>query len=326
MEIEAHNRFDRIVAIYIHLQSRRVIKAQDLADRFNVSLRTIYRDIRSLEAAGVPISGEAGIGYSIMEGYRLPPIMFTKEEASSFVAAEKLMQRFTDKTLGTYHESAMYKIKSVLKGNEKDWISAISSQVLIQSNDRTLFNENIPNALEILFESIAEKKQVELVYQSLSSDDSTNRMIEPVGLFYENDYWYLIAYCHLRNDYRQFRTDRMVAIKRSQFPFTRSHGNIDDYRSTEKSEGSFQVRIALHRKTARYIQNSRNMYGFVSEQINGDQVEMTFRTCNTFDGFARWYLSFADHATIIEPEELKSKIRTMLQNAQARLENESVLD
>src|SRR5680860_1082305 len=157
MGFDTIKRFDRIVAILIQLQSKRIVRAQDLADRFEVSLRTIYRDIRSLEASGVPIASEAGVGYSIMEGYRLPPVMFTREEAGSFVAAEKLMQKFTDKSLGAYHESAMYKVKSVLRGREKDWISALESQVRIDPA-QALFNEDIPDALEILFESIAEKK------------------------------------------------------------------------------------------------------------------------------------------------------------------------
>ena len=88
------NRFDRITAILIQLQSKKVVKAQDLADRFGTSLRTIYRDIRTLEEAGVPLYGEAGIGYSIVDGYRLPPVMFTKEEAIAFITAEKLMAKF----------------------------------------------------------------------------------------------------------------------------------------------------------------------------------------------------------------------------------------
>jgi predicted DNA-binding transcriptional regulator YafY len=147
------NRFDRIVAILIQLQSRRIVKAQELADRFKVSLRTIYRDVRTLERSGIPIVSEAGVGYSIMEGYRLPPIMFSREEASSFVAAEKLMQQFTDKTLGGYHESAMFKIKSVLRTNEKDWVSSLESHIQVNTV-QDVFN-NIPDALEILFESIA---------------------------------------------------------------------------------------------------------------------------------------------------------------------------
>src|SRR5690606_16673177 len=143
MSIDTVKRFDRIIAFLTQLQSRRIVKAQYLADRFQVSLRTIYRDIRTLEASGVPIASEAGVGYSIVDGYRLPPVMFTREEAGSFVAAEKLMQKFTDKTLGAYYESAMYKLKSVLRGSEKDWVSAIENHVVIPSSEN-FFNENVP--------------------------------------------------------------------------------------------------------------------------------------------------------------------------------------
>jgi predicted DNA-binding transcriptional regulator YafY len=87
MEDNTSNRFDRIVAILIQLQSKKIVKAQELSKRFDVSLRTIYRDIRTLEVAGVPIYSEAGVGYSLVEGYRLPPVMFTREEAESFIAA-----------------------------------------------------------------------------------------------------------------------------------------------------------------------------------------------------------------------------------------------
>src|SRR5690606_12981882 len=144
--------------------------------------RTIYRDIRTLESSGVPIVSEAGVGYSIMDGYRLPPVMFTREEAGSFVAAEKLMQKFADKSLGAYYESAMYKVKSVLRGSEKDWINALETQIQVNAG-QGLFNDEIPNALEIIFESIAEKKQIVLSYQSFHKDEFTNRQIEPVGLF-----------------------------------------------------------------------------------------------------------------------------------------------
>lgn len=311
-------RFDRIIAILIQLQSRRIVKAQDLADRFEVSLRTIYRDIRTLEASGVPIVSEAGIGYSIMDGYRLPPVMFTREEAGSFVAAEKLMQKFTDKSLGAYHESAMYKIKSVLRGAEKDWVSALESQVLIDPAQQ-LFNDKIPNSLEIIFESIAEKKQVFLNYQSFHADEVTERNIEPVGLFHENNYWYLMAYCHLRNDYRQFRTDRIVDIKRSAQAFTGEHGNIDDYRQRPSGEGEMKIRILVEKHILRYIKSGRKYYGFVSEKDRGDQVEMTFMTAENNNGFPRWYLMFGDYATILEPESLKDRVREITEQVVKRL-------
>ena len=92
------NRIDRIAAILIQLQSKRLVKGNEIAERFDISLRTVYRDIQTLIEAGVPILSETGIGYSIMEGYRLPPIMFTREEALAFLTAEKLVQQFTDET------------------------------------------------------------------------------------------------------------------------------------------------------------------------------------------------------------------------------------
>jgi predicted DNA-binding transcriptional regulator YafY len=97
---DSPKKFDRTLAILTQLQSKKIVRAQELAERFGVSLRTIYRDMRSLEASGVPLYGEAGTGYSLVDGYKLPPVMFTREEAASFIAAEKLVQKFTDKALG----------------------------------------------------------------------------------------------------------------------------------------------------------------------------------------------------------------------------------
>ncbi|WP_187264389.1 helix-turn-helix transcriptional regulator [Pontibacter beigongshangensis] len=312
------NRFDRIVAILIHLQSGRVIKAQDLADRFQVSLRTIYRDVRSLEAAGVPISGEAGVGYCIMEGYRLPPVMFTREEAGSFVAAEKLMQKFSDKTLGAYYESAMFKVKSVLKGSARDRVAALESQIWVNSAQE-LFNKSTPNALDVLLDSIAEKKQVALQYQAMSAEKSTDRLIEPIGLFHEHNYWYVMAFCHLRKDYRQFRTDRMLRIKRTDAPFTREHESLDSYRRTEVSSPKTKVVIRVKKEVVKYISTGRQYYGFVSEEAVGDQVEMTFMTCDPHDSLPRWYLMFCDCAEIVEPESFRERVSGLLQKASHNL-------
>ena len=318
MGLDTINRFDRIVAILIQLQSKRIVKAQELADRFDVSLRTIYRDIRSLEASGVPISSEAGVGYSIMEGYRLPPIMFTREEACSFVAAEKLMQKFTDTSLGTHHKSAMYKVKSVLRGKEKDWVSTLEAQILIDPS-LTPFDENIPNALEILFESIADKKQVFLKYHSLNAEKPSDRFIEPVGLFHENNFWYVLGYCHIRKDYRQFRTDRMLRIGRSHHPFTLEHGLLDEHLNKQPERKKTKVVISIDKTIARYISAGRKQYGFVSEEVKKDKVLMTFMTSDIINGFPRWYLMFCDYAEIIEPKSLKNRVIEILKEAQNRL-------
>lgn len=310
MSDDSLKKFNRTVAILTHLQSRRVTKAQDLADRFCVSLRTIYRDIKTLESSGVPILSEAGVGYMIMEGYRLPPIMFTREEASSFLTAEKLMQKFTDKSIGSYFESAMIKVKSVLKNIDKEWIDVLENQIAIHPSQQ-LFNENIPNALEIVLESIATKNQISLLYKS-GAEEMSERIIEPVGIFHEYNFWYMLGYCLMRQDYRQFRTDRMFVIKRTDQKFSKKHGKLADYRNNTSNLLKTKVRLMVDKKVARFIVNSKKAYGYVSEISTDEGIEMTFLTSEIKEGFPRWFLMFGDYVSIIEPEELKENVKLLL--------------
>lgn len=314
---EVLNRFDRTLAMLVLLQSIRRIKAQELSDRFGVSLRTIYRDIRSLEAAGVPVIGEAGLGYSIMDGYRLPPIMFTSEEAGSFVAAERLMHKFTDHALRANFESALNKVKSVLRGNEKELLERLEEKVWI-SQGSELFNKEISNALEILFKSIAEQRQVFLEYQSFGADDSTTRCIEPVGIFHEHTHWHLYAYCHLRNDYRQFRTDRILSIKNTDTPFTREHANMKEFAKNGNGHNKMRVVIAVKKKAARYIGSNMEYFGLVTKKVVENEMVLEFQN-NDPESLARWYLMFGDQARIIEPEHFRTRIKELTEKTAERL-------
>lgn len=315
---ETPKRFDRIVAILIQLQSKKIVKAQELADRFDCSLRTIYRDIRTLEASGVPIYSEAGVGYALMDGYRLPPVMFTREEVSSFIAAEKLMQKFTDPTLGTHYSSAMYKLKSVLRSTDKDYLSNIESRIVMQTAE-PMFNDNSPNTLAVLFEGIAEKKQISLSYKTFGKDELTDRNLEPVGVFHDNNNWYFLGYCHLRQDYRQFRTDRIQNLKKTDLNFTLEHDSLETYLNKTETIPTSKVRILAEKKIARYLAFDRKYYGFISEKEVDDQIEMTFMCRDVENGFARWFLMFGDYATILEPEILKTKVLELIEVNKKRL-------
>lgn len=315
---ESPKRFDRIVAILIQLQSKKIVKAQELADRFEVSLRTIYRDIRSLESSGVPIYSEAGVGYSLVDGYKLPPVMFTKEEAGSFVAAEKLMQKFTDGNLGRHFESAMFKIKSVLRGSEKNWIESLESQIRLSNRDES-FQTQSPKVLELLFESIAEKTQILLTYQSIEADGPSRRLIEPVGLYHEGSYWYILGYCHLRKDYRNFRTDRVFDIETTQKPFELIHKELEYFLEPKAKTSTVKIRLLVDKKIARYIRNDRKYYGFVAETKKKDKVELLFESDFKENGFARWLLMFGDYVEILEPEELKEDAKKLLKKIESNL-------
>lgn len=304
-------RFDRIVAIFIQLQSKRVVKAQELAERFDVSLRTIYRDIRTLEASGVPIYSEAGVGYSLTDGYRLAPATYTQEEAASFVAAEKLMQQFTDKMMQQHFSSAMYKMRAALRSNDKDWVASIESQVMMQPMQKK-FNEKAPNALATLFESIARKTQVNLLYTSIEADTAVNRTIEPVGVFHQNNFWYVIAYCHLRKDYRQFRIDRIDRISHTDTPFACQHQALDFYLQPKEEKPKVKVVIAVDNDVARHLQWERNYHGFVTEELQKNKTIMHFEVESPEHGFARWFMMFGDKAIILEPQALKLRVQELL--------------
>jgi predicted DNA-binding transcriptional regulator YafY len=313
MEQDILNRFDRILAIWIQLQANRVVKAQDLSQKFGVSLRTIYRDIRSLEAAGIPIIGEAGVGYSIMEGYRLPPVMFTREEAASFIAAEKLTGNFLDKSLGAHFQSAMEKIKMILHGPTQDHISAIESHIRIHPA-RELFHQQSPDAMKLLLESIAGKTQLHMSYQAAPGKEYTERHVEPVGIFFEHGSWYFMGYCHLRKEYRQFRTDRIHQLRHTLIPFHRAHPPLEDLRKKESPEQD-RTRIVLRMDSnvVKYICSSRIYYGLVSEKEADGMTELTFMTHVSLEGFARWFLMFADAAEIVEPIALKEVVQQLLE-------------
>lgn len=316
---ESPKRFDRIVAILIQLQSKRIVRAQDMAERFEVSLRTIYRDIRTLEASGVPIYSEAGTGYSLMDGYRLPPVMFTREEASSFIAAEKLMEKFTDRELAKHYASATYKLKAVLKTTDKDWLSGIETSIVMQPADK-MFNEKVPNALAMLFKSVAEKTQVILHYKTIDAEEPSSRVIEPVGVFHDNNHWYTLAFCHLRKDYRQFRADRIHQIQQTDLPFSREHEPLEKYLKNDREKHpTTRVKILVDKKIAKHLDSEKKYHGFVSQKAEGNDVEMTFFSQDLENSFARWYLMFGDYAQILEPESLKTSVLQMMDKVRSRL-------
>lgn len=305
------NRFDRITAILIQLQSKKIVKAQDLADRFDISLRTVYRDIRSLEEAGVPLYGEAGIGYSLVDGYRLPPVMFTREEALTFVTAEKFMEQFTDASTRSSYQSAMYKMKAVLRSDEKDLVENIEDSILIRKRNHG--NSDAPdNVLDVLLQCISANCVAKMTYNAFNSEGKTQRAIEPIGIYHENQFWYVIGWCHLRKDYRHFRADRITNIVLSDEKFHKKHPTFKEYLENDEKKHQLEViKIRINKKIAPYVQTQKYYYGFVSEIDLGNQIEMTFHTL-FIEGFARWLLMFADETEIVEPDYIKEQMKELI--------------
>lgn len=318
------NRIDRIAAILIQLQSRRVVKAADIAERFNISLRTVYRDVKTLEEAGIPLIGEAGVGYSIMDGYRLPPVMFTREEATAFLTAEKFVETLTDTSTSANYRSAMYKVRAVLKNTEKELLEGMDDRIeVLKSMART--NVTPTDHIQTILHSIAQKKVLALNYFAQHSQELTKRYAEPVGIFFLSGYWHLIAWCRLRNAYRDFRIDRIKNLVVTDEYFTSEHPTLKDYiKQTARERQMERVVINVNKAIHSHLEHQKYYSGFVSEKMVGNFIEMTFLT-TSLEGFARWLMMFGDEAEIIEPDSLKDRIRSIAEDILRKIENPATL-
>lgn len=202
-------RLTRLTSILIQLQSKRLLTANELAEKFEISKRTIYRDIRTLEQAGVPVLTEEGKGYTLMEGYRIPPVMFTENEANALITAEQLVRKNKDASLVKDYTDAIHKIKAVLRNNTKDKANLLSERILSAQN---LENSRTSNNLSILQLALTNFNLVQIQYHSPYNDETTQRTIEPFAIYTTQENWLLIAFCRLRKDYRSFRLDRIKSL------------------------------------------------------------------------------------------------------------------
>ena len=315
------NRLDRLTAILIHLQTKRVVRAQELATRFGTSLRTVYRDIRSLEEAGVPIGAEAGVGY-FLTGYHLPPVMFTTAEASALLLGGKLIDQWADQSVRTNFESALFKIKSVLKRTDQEHLESLDSGIgVAKPIARLPYSENLLNDIQ---QAIARHHVLSLRYHSLYTDAETQRDVEPVGLYHYGLGWHLIAFCRTRQDYRDFRVDRIRQLADTGKLYSRrGRLSLQEYldRLTATNQPAVAVTVLFHKAAARYVQTEKYTYGYQREDDQGEYVRMHFQTPYA-EGLARWLLMFGNSATVEQPDMVRNRIRTLAEELQAHYEEQ----
>jgi predicted DNA-binding transcriptional regulator YafY len=294
-----------------HLQSKKKVTAQEMADRFNISLRTVYRDVKALDESGVPVIGEAGTGYTIMEGYRLPPVMFTQEEASALLLGAKLAEQFTDGSVKRHFHAALFKIKAVLRSSDKEYVDSLTEHIEIISR-YTPDNDSPQQYLSQLQQAVVHKKIVHLQYHSNHKEEVTRRRVEPIGLLYYGSAWHLIGWCHLRNDYRDFRLTRMLGIQLEETTFNpAAHPSIRKYIEQLRKGSDLLEAIVLFKKaTVKYLQEQKYMNGFVSEEDLGDYVRMKF-LISSFPYFARWLLMYTDSVRVETPGDLRTEVQTL---------------
>jgi predicted DNA-binding transcriptional regulator YafY len=319
------NRIDRLSAILIQLQSKPLVKAQDIAAKFSISLRTVYRDVRALEEAGVPVIGEAGTGYRLMEGYKLPPIMFSQEEAAALLTGAKLMQSLSDAASSKHYGSALDKIRAVLRLSEKHRIAGLDDHIAVVRHNSFVYERPSELYLSPILQAIAAASVLHIRYTSISKNEQLQRKAEPIGIYYQGSHWYLVAFCHLRKDYRNFRTDKINSLQLTDEKITRHHPPLQKFLDhiTEKKQLQTVV-ITVKQEIVKYFGEQKYYNGFIKEERIGEAVRMTFLTAS-LSGFARWFMLFGDEAEIVEPFALKEMVAQLAEKILQRLEKSSVL-
>lgn len=306
------NRLDRISALLVQLQSRPVVKASEMAERFGVSLRTIYRDINTLGEAGVPICGNPGVGYSLVEGYRLPSLMFTKEEAMAFLTAEKMIEQLTDSYNSTYFHQGMDKIRAALRAVDKNYLHNMGDSIAVYKSRH--IRDSLPNLLQIILNSINEKRIVEIVYIN-ADGKKTRRALEAVGITYAHPAWYLSAWCHLRNEYRMFRLDRISDIKTTEKEHVKKHPPLRSLLGVDEPKSLTEVVLHTTKEVAGYNADRCYFMGLIKEEeLANGQIEQTYMSYS-LEVLARWVLAHTDTTTVIRPLEIRTIIKQIIQQS-----------
>lgn len=200
-------RLERLTALLSFLQSRRFTSIREIEDRFQISQRTIYRDLNSLDESGVPISFEKNKGYFILGRHFLPPLSLTVEEAKSFVFVEQLAKKYTDEQVFKNFSSALEKIKNKLKYSQLTDMETMAPRILAYIDD-----DYTPKYLHLVEQACSAKKVLSIDYQDIKKNRTT-RVIEPIGMTFYSQNWHIIAFCRLRNDYRDFVLPRIDKIQ-----------------------------------------------------------------------------------------------------------------
>lgn len=247
-------RLARLTAIMTQLQSKRIVTARDIADKHGVSIRTVYRDVRTLEKSGIPIVTEEGKGYSIMEGYKLPPVMFTEQEANALITAEQLISKNKDKSLTDHYRSAVEKIKAVLKHTQKDKSELLTERLQIRTN---IEKGQTSTSLIQLQSAITNYNITEIDYLSLQNKQ-THRAIEPFALLHTQDNWICIAYCRLRKEMRAFRLDCIREITVQSDCFEPHKMTLQEYFEEKRKIWESTPDIPLTPAPSTFVLNKKN--------------------------------------------------------------------
>ncbi|PAW64880.1 MAG: hypothetical protein B9S34_11895 [Opitutia bacterium Tous-C1TDCM] len=308
----AMNRTDRLVAMVMHLQGRRLVRAEDMAAHFEVSVRTIYRDISALAEAGVPISGEAGVGYSLVKSYHLPPVMLTAEEAAALAVGGEMVRQFTDASVSGPMGAALDKLRAVLPRDRQEHVERLLRQTVVRGwapGGNTIADPAAEPWLAAVQRAVAQRRVIRFSYCARDKTAAEVRDTEPLGVVFYSGAWYLVAWCRLRGDFRHFRVDRIrqLEVRAESFAARPDFSLTRHLAEQQAREATYSARVWLA-ETVLGRARSESYATLVEETRRDGGAEYALFTYS-YEWLARWILSFGSEAEALEPAELRERVR-----------------
>lgn len=309
------NRTDRLLALVLSLQSQGIQRAEDLADQFEVSKRTIYRDLEALAQAGIPIVAVPGQGYHLLEGYFLPPLTFNEEEATVLVLGIDFVADQMDVGYQAASLSAKQKIEAVLSATLRSGVKDLQESIAFLPSRRELPEHR--HRLQILRRALVSRRSVRLCYTTRHPQPGAEavqiREVDPYGLVYFKDAWFLIGHCHLRADLRHFRLDRIDRLEVLDRSFVRPE---DPFAASRRQpDGDLVVRALFDRSVARWVQEAHFFYQ-VSAVEHPEGLLVTLKV-HQIGEVLPWLLSWGSQVRVLEPVSVQECLKREAEQIQA---------
>ena len=220
------SQLSRLISILTLLKSKRLLIATELAEKYDVSVRTIYRDIRKLEEAGIPVYSIEGKGYSLVDNYTVAPVQFSEKEANALITAQHIVSQSKDASFVNDFNDALTKIKSVFRTSIQEKSELLNDKIFVFNWEYEEFSSDALSEIQL---AITNFNYIEINYQKANHKTVSFRKVEPCAMYSTNNKWILIAYCHLRKDMRAFRIDRIQHFKILTEKFEDRKFSIQDY-------------------------------------------------------------------------------------------------
>jgi predicted DNA-binding transcriptional regulator YafY len=310
------NRTDRLLAMVLELQRKGRRRAEDLAETFEISKRTVYRDVQALCEAGVPVVALPGQGYALMDGYFLPPLSFSTDEATMLLLGSEFVAEHFDSQYKAAAHSASRKIEAVLSDKLRAEVDYLQNSIaLVPVNIRAGESE----ILRRIRRAIIERRTLQFLYHTRFSEDGTSRRnrreADPYGLLNYAGAWYLVAYCHLRKALRNFRLERISDLRILEKSFTRPE-NFSLETPAPDNQRTLLIRALFDPEIADWVKEAKTFFvEEMQETSEGLLVSLRVRTENEV---VNWLLSWGGKVKVLEPASIQKRL---IQEAKKILDN-----